>query len=182
METSNIRQIYLFNEISTSSYGEMIIPLLEEKNKYDIIILYMNSYGGDTEIGYSIMESLNLLKKKIVTINVGICYSMAQVVYLSGDIRLCTPSAKFMIHETSFYNTSPKSVGSLEKEIKQTLKLDDKLNNYIIKKTKLNKKSLSKILELKEDYFYGSTEAISNGTSHKIIKNLNLYHILRNLK
>lgn len=181
METSNIRQIYLFNEISPSCYNETIKPLLEERNKYDVILLYMNSYGGDTEIGYSIIEALQLLKKKIITINLGLCYSMAQVVYLCGDIRLCTPSAKFMIHETSYYHTSPKSVGSLEKEIKETIRLDDKLNNYIIKKTKLTKKSLGKILETKEDYYYGSSEAINNGTTHRIIRALSLKHILKGI-
>lgn len=175
----NIKQVFLFNEIVQSSYGDVIQPLLEEKSKYDTILFYLNSYGGDTEIGYSIMESLKLLKKTIITINVGACYSMAQVVYLCGDIRLCTPSSKFMIHETSFYNSSPKKVGSLEKEIKETLRMDDKLNNYIIKRTKFNKKSLQKILETKEDYYYNSNEAIINGTAHRIIKGLALKNIVK---
>lgn len=179
LENLSIQQVYLFNDISPSSYGEVMKPLLEERGKYDTIIFYMNCYGGDTESGYAIMESLKFLKKKVITINVGVCYSMAQVVYLCGDVRLCTPSSKFMIHETSFYNTSPKRVGSLEKEIKETMRLDDKLNNYIIKRTKFNKKSLHKIIESKEDYYYNSTEAVNNGTAHRVIKGFNLKHILR---
>ena len=181
LENLNIKQVYLFDDIAPSSYGNIIRPLLEEKNKYDTIILYMNSYGGDTESGYSIMESLKFLKKNIITINVGVCYSMSQVVYLCGDIRLCTPSAKFMIHETSFYNTSPKRVGSLEKEIKETMKLDDKLNNYIISRTNFNKKSLNKIIESKEDYYYNSTEAVNNGTCHRIIKSFDFKNILKKI-
>ena len=65
LENLNIKQVYLFDDIAPSSYGNIIRPLLEEKNKYDTIILYMNSYGGDTESGYSIMESLKFLKKNI---------------------------------------------------------------------------------------------------------------------
>jgi hypothetical protein len=70
-------------------------------------------------------------------------------------------------------------VGSLEKEIKETMRLDDKLNSYIIKRTKFNKKSLHKIIESKEDYYYNSIEAINNGTVHRIIRGFNLKHILR---
>lgn len=177
----NIKKIYLFDEILENSYGEVIKPLFEENKEYDTIIFYLNSYGGEVEIGYSIIESLKLLKKKIITINVGVCYSMAQIIYLCGDVRLCTPSAKFMIHETFFHNIAPKRVASLEKELKETMQMDNKLNDYIVKRTKISKKELNKILQSKEDYYYNSNEAINNGTVHNIIKDLNLKSILKKI-
>lgn len=176
----SVKNIYLFDDIDTNTYGQVIKPLLENKEAYSTILFFINSYGGDVDVGYCLIEFLKLLKKKIITVNVGACYSMAQVVYLCGDIRLSIPSAKFMIHETSFYNTSPKKIASLEKEIKETIQMDEKINNYIIERTNFTKSELKNILVSKEDYYYSSKQAILNGTTHRVIKSLNYKNLIKN--
>jgi len=176
MET--VREVHLFDYVDFQSYKDIMKILLTKTNSYSKIIMYMNSYGGDVEIGLSLLKTLKLLKKEIITINMGYCCSMAHILYLAGDVRLTLPFSNFMIHGSSYWQETPKAIEDVKIDVTKTMKQDKYLNDYIIKRSKMKKKDLDDILSARKDFYYGSEEAIKNGTSHRIIKSLSPRTIL----
>lgn len=144
--------------------------LIKDKKNYSTIKLYINSYGGDVWVGYSIINTLRMLKKKLITVNCGNCYSMAYNIYIIGEERLAFKDSWFMIHDGTMINNNSR------KTVKKVIQIDDwfcdKLNKDINSYTKINEKKLSTILQNNEDYYFNAREGLKNGTCHKIISSI----------
>jgi ATP-dependent Clp protease, protease subunit len=64
------------------------------------ISIHINSPGGDVGEGWAIYDEIRYLAKthKVITVNDGLCASMASVIFLAGDKRVMRPNSKLMIH------------------------------------------------------------------------------------
>jgi len=169
MKEERIKEAFLIGEIEQKSY-EIMEELIKDKKNYDTIKLYINSFGGDVWSGYSIINSLRMLKKKLITVNCGSCLSMAYHIYISGEERIAFRDSIFMIHNgTTVANGATQTV-------KRILQIDDwigkKLNDDIISSTKINEKKLKTILEKNEDFYFTAKDGLKNGTCHKIISSI----------
>jgi len=166
---NEIREVFLIGDIEQKTY-EIMEDLIKDRKNYSTIKLYINSFGGDTWIGYSIINTLRMLKKKIITVNCGNCYSMAYNIYILGDERLAFKDSMFMIHDGS------QQLNGSTQTVRRVMELDNwicqKLNKDIINLTKFNEKKLKIILDKNEDYYFFAKEGILNGTCHKIISSI----------
>ncbi|MBQ3325610.1 ATP-dependent Clp protease proteolytic subunit [Candidatus Saccharibacteria bacterium] len=63
------------------------------------IRLYINSPGGDVTEGFSLISAIKLSKTPIYTINVGVWYSMAFLIGITGHKRFSLPCSTFLMHE-----------------------------------------------------------------------------------
>lgn len=160
------RILLLKEEINSNTANDLILKLLylDSINTNDIY-LYINSYGGDVSQGLAIIDTMNYIKSKVITIVVGVAYSMAAIILTEGDKRYALHHSEIMIHEPST-NTNGKAseIIASSKRIGTTKELLAK----IIKKK--SSKTLKKILnDMNNDYFLTPEDAKEYGLIDKII-------------
>lgn len=160
------RILLLKGEVNTESVNELIFKLLylDSINTNDIY-LYINSYGGDVMQGLALIDTMNYIKSKVITIVVGVAYSMAAIILTEGAQRYALEHSEIMIHEPAT-NTNGKAsdIIASSKRIGTTKELLAK----IIKKK--SPKTLKKILEdMNTDYFLTAEDAKEYGIIDKII-------------
>lgn len=77
------------------------------------ITIYISSPGGECDAGFAVIDCMNKLKSKGITINticIGSCSSMASVILASGTVgyRYAFPSSRIMIHQAGIEATGGK--------------------------------------------------------------------------
>jgi len=85
-------------------YYELMRTLIENKEKADVINLYLNSTGGDFSLGMALIDAMNLCKKNGVTIKtiaIGKVQSIAFLIFANGKKRYSFEHADFMLHSPS---------------------------------------------------------------------------------
>ncbi len=90
----------LDNTQKTTKYDHVIPTLvaLEESDKFDGIILLINTLGGDVEAGLAIAEVIASLSKPTVSIVLGGGHSIGVPLAVSADKSFIVPSATMTIH------------------------------------------------------------------------------------
>lgn len=160
------RILILKGSINKDSANEIIMQLLylDSRNHNDIY-LYINSSGGDVMQGLAIIDTMNYIKSKVITIVIGVAYSMAAIILSSGSKRYALPHSEIMIHEPSM-NTGGKA-----SEIVISSKRIDDMRLILAKIIKRkSSKSLNQIIkDMNKDYFLTSKDAESYGLIDKVI-------------
>lgn len=160
------RIIVLKDEINSTNASDLIFKLLylDSINTNDIY-LYINSPGGEVLQGLAIIDTMNYIKSKVITIVVGIAYSMAAIILSEGNKRYALPHSEIMIHEPM---TTTEGKASIILNSSNRITKTKELLAHIIKKK--SAKPLKKILEdMQKDYFLTPEEAKDYGLIDKII-------------
>lgn len=165
------RLIYLTGEINEDTTAEFIknIRLMDHVTDKDITVL-INSEGGEVQAGMAIYDAIRECHSKVITHTVGVCHSMAGVIFQAGDVRLMSPNATLMVHEGSdgFGPDHPKNI---ERWVKESIRIskitDDILFKRIKQKKPRYKKSDFQNLLL-FDTIYTAKETIEMGLADKL--------------
>lgn len=64
----------------------------------DILYLMLSSPGGSVDLGITLYNYLRALPCFVVTHNIGSVESIANVVFLAGELRLAAPHSRFLLH------------------------------------------------------------------------------------
>jgi ATP-dependent Clp protease protease subunit len=101
----------------------------------DPIHLFINSPGGNVDDGFALIDIMKQCKSKIVTYAQGCVASMATLIFISGNERVCYKHSIFMFHDMfaggADYSAKLKSrMEFFDKEYKV-------LENHILENTKL---------------------------------------------
>lgn len=157
-------EIYIYDVID-SYMGVCALDVakaLKRAKDDEEVVVRINSAGGEVEEGIAIYELLRSSGKKIKTIVDGKCYSIATIVFLSGDERLMAKSSELMIH-LPWIDPSGQSLTSedLQKMAEMMRGAEEKISNIYSERTSLSK---SEVLELmKQERFMTADEAIKFG-------------------
>ncbi len=164
------RIIFLCGEINDELANSVIAELLYlDSQSNEDIYLYINSPGGEITAGMAIYDTINYIKSDVSTICIGIAASMGAFLLLSGTKgkRYSLENSEIMIHQPL------GGVKGQATEIKivaeRILKIKNKLNKIISKKTNIPIKKVEKDTE--RDYYLEPIEALKYGIIDKIIKN-----------
>ena len=164
------RIIFLCGEINDELANSVIAELLYlDSQSNEDIYLYINSPGGEITAGMAIYDTINYIKSDVSTICIGIAASMGAFLLLSGTKgkRYSLENSEIMIHQPL------GGVKGQATEIKivaeRILKIKNKLNKIISKKTNIPIKKIEKDTE--RDYYLEPIEALKYGIIDKIIKN-----------
>lgn len=99
------RIIFLGSEIDDELANQIIgvMLYLDSESNAKPIYLYINCPGGSVIAGLAIFDTMNHIKSKVVTINVGLSASMASFLLCGGTkgMRLALPHSRVMIHQVS---------------------------------------------------------------------------------
>jgi ATP-dependent Clp protease protease subunit len=96
--------ITLFDDIDDDLAYTIITQLLymDSLDSDEPIIMYINSPGGSVYAGLAIIDTMNLMRRKVTTIGMGICASMgASLLFAGTGARKALPNCRIMIHSVS---------------------------------------------------------------------------------
>lgn len=162
------RIIVLNSQINEESSNDVIMKLLYlDSLNHDDIYLYINSPGGVVSQGLAIIDCMNYINSKVITICVGVAYSMAAVILSCGakGNRFALPNSEIMIHQVS------GGVTGKTEDVNLSVKRMNKINKLLTKLVadNSNKKYSGVFLDMKKDYFMDVKDAKKYGIIDKII-------------
>jgi ATP-dependent Clp protease protease subunit len=104
-QQSPIRQVsyYLCGEILDPQYYTEMFYTLRTASDNDVICLHLNSSGGDFNTGLQIINNIIASEASVVTILEARAYSMAALIFLSGDKLIVHDNCQLMFHIYSGY-------------------------------------------------------------------------------
>ena len=132
------------------------------------IEMFINSGGGSATAGNAIISAMELSETPIVTYGVGIVASMALGIFISGDVRIASRTARFMYHSIA-YGTDGH-IRDHEDSIKEANILQDIYNDLFIDRTKMTKETMERIRKEKKDFFFSGKKAVELGVADDVLQ------------
>lgn len=177
------RNIYLFTEVNDESI-EKIVKQINDYNVLDDQIeieakrygftyerkpidLYIDTYGGSLMPTFGLINLMDSSKTPIHTYSMGRAMSAGFMILISGKMRYAYKNTTIMYHQLS--TGAFGTIGKIENEVELSKRLQSELEDIVIRKTKLDSKTLKEIYDLKKDVFYTSEEALKLGIVDEII-------------
>ncbi len=160
--------ITLFEEIDDDTSYAIITQLLylDSLETTDDIKLYINSPGGSVTAGLAIIDTINTMKRKVQTIGIGSCASMAALLLLSGTgERKALKNTRVMLHSVSggsIGNYHDIKINFIEGEY-----LQKKMMTLVSNSTNLSLEEVEKLTE--RDCYMSTDECIKNGIIDSVV-------------
>lgn len=98
-----VRQVsyYICGELKEPQYYTELFYTLRTASETDLIYLHLNSPGGDFNTGLQIINNIAASSARVVTILEARAYSMAALIFLSGDELFVHDNCQLMFHTYS---------------------------------------------------------------------------------
>ncbi|GGG10686.1 ATP-dependent Clp protease proteolytic subunit [Paenibacillus albidus] len=134
------------------------------------IQMYINSPGGSVSAGFSIYDTMQLIKPQVSTICIGFAASFASLLLVAGakGKRYALPNSEIMIHQPSGGAQGPAS--DIEISARRILRLKKKVVDIMEERTGLPADKIR--ADMERDYFMTAEEALDYGMIDKIITHL----------
>lgn len=130
------------------------------------IILRINSCGGYVTTGYAIIDAIITSKTPVYTVNLGLCASMAFLVFIAGHKRFSMPHAEYLLHDGSTMGMD--STAKIKDRIEfETGKLAKSTKDFVLSKTKITKNMYEK--NYRVEWYFLPDEAKKYGIVDYII-------------
>jgi ATP-dependent Clp protease protease subunit len=170
------KTVYLFDEVGTNSTLKCIQQLqniIESNDDYenpkDPIKLIINSGGGDVYDGLALIGFIESSPIQINTYSYGgRVMSMALPIFLAGKVRTATKYTTFM-HHTSSWGMDYAKIEIHKQELAEVERLENMINDLVIRNTKIDKKTLDKYQEINREWYIPAVQAKKLGIIHHLI-------------
>lgn len=95
-----VRQVsyYLCGDIHEPQYYTELFYTLRSAAETDLVYIHLNSPGGDFNTGLQIINNVRASNARVVTILEARAYSMAALIFLSGDELVVHDNCQLMFH------------------------------------------------------------------------------------
>ena len=141
-------KIYIDGEIGSKVTLESVRNQVLALGDIDVLNVDINSGGGDVTVGYAIHDYLKGLDVEVKTKAVGICASIATVIFLAGNERSMLPNAELMIHNPWIQPTAPMGASDLE-ELADYMRVEEnKLANFYTSELGADKKTIEGLMDV----------------------------------
>jgi ATP-dependent Clp protease protease subunit len=167
------RKIFFGKQVDQASIEEIIkkiISINEDDSYltklyilYDLeycpkpIEIYIDTYGGHV---YQILGLVSVMEKSktvIHTIATGAAMSCGFIMLIFGHKRFCYEHATIMYHQIS--SGVRGKIEDMEQEVIHTKRLQDKIEEFTLRRTKISKEKIDQIRKEKIDWFIDAEEA-----------------------
>lgn len=100
---ASVRQVsyYICGELLEPQYYTELYYTLRTATETDLIYIHLNSPGGDFNTGLQIINNIAASDAKVVTVLEARAYSMAAMIFLSGDELYVHDNCQLMLHTYS---------------------------------------------------------------------------------
>ncbi|MFE4710138.1 ATP-dependent Clp endopeptidase proteolytic subunit ClpP [Paenibacillus sp. NPDC056722] len=166
------RIVFVGSQIEDGMANSIVAQLLylaaEDPDKD--IHMYINSPGGVTTAGFSIYDTMQLIKPQVNTICTGMAMSFGSLLLLSGakGKRCALPSSEIMIHQPS--GGAQGQASDIAISAKRILQLRSKVVQITAERTGQSVEKVEK--DMDRDFFMNAEEALEYGIIDKIITHL----------
>ena len=139
------RKLFLYNEVKAENMEKIVKQLFVlDKLNHKPIYLYINSPGGSVSDGFSLINSIKLLKSLVITIITGEACSMGGLISIAGNKRFMTKNSFWMGHDMRGGIWGDYS-GKVEHRAEYIKKCWKMIENHLREYTKLTNKDLEQL-------------------------------------
>lgn len=131
------------------------------------IKIYIDSYGGKV---YQILGLVSVIEKsetEIHTICTGVAMSSGFIMLISGHKRFAYKHSTPLYHQIS--GMAIGNMKDIQEKVEEMERLQNKLEEITLEKTKISSKKLKKIYKKKKDWYMTSEKALKLGVIDEII-------------
>lgn len=168
----NDRIIFISEQISDPLASLVVAQLLylESQDNAKDISLYINSPGGSVTAGMAIYDTMRFIKCDVSTICIGICASMAAVLFASGTKgkRIALPNSKIMIHQPLLSGHFQDQTTNLEIEAKNMLETKNAINQILADATGKSVEQIEK--DTDRNYYMNAAAAKEYGIADMVLE------------
>lgn len=159
------KEIILINEDDREL--EKLYKIYDLEYKPKPIEIFIDSYGGYV---YQVFGLVGIMEKSITpihTICTGAAMSYGFIMLIHGHKRFCYEHGTPLYHQVS--SGVDGKVQDMEEELKEVNRLQNKLEEMTIRKTKISKSALAENRKNKVDWFMDAKEALELKVVDEII-------------
>jgi ATP-dependent Clp protease protease subunit len=184
METPKHRDIFLSQTIDQPSIKDVISKIIEInehdkkirallKENYDSyynpkpIKIYIDSYGGNVYQCFGLIGIMEKSETPIHTIVTGTAMSAGFLIAVSGHRRFCYDYSTLMYHQLSA--AAWDNLKSIEENVDEFKRIQKIAENIVSSRTKINKKKLKEIYDMKHDWYITPDDAKEYGCIDEIL-------------
>jgi ATP-dependent Clp protease protease subunit len=170
---SKLSRIVTLGEINSETANDIIRLIYEineedgEKAQAEPIKLIINSLGGELYSGMALVDVIEASATPVYTICHGAAMSMGLVVFAAGRYRVASKYATFMYHESSY--PLEDKLQSHKQELKEADRTDKLCDDYLLSKTKFDKKQLASVRKTRGEWYLDVETAYKYGLVDEII-------------
>jgi ATP-dependent Clp protease protease subunit len=168
----------IFGEAPDMVSAKSVTEFLDNNKEATDIIVRINSRGGDVQEGWAINDLLMNSGKKIKTIGEGKIYSIATIIFLTGEEREIMKNADGLIHNPFIppFTLADQYESDDLLKIAEALKQEEaKILDYYVERTGSPVEKLAEYM--KEDTKLSAEDMLSLGFATKIIEPVKAYAI-----
>ena len=161
-------KIYIDGEIGSKVTLESVRNQVLALGDIDVLNVDINSGGGDVTVGYAIHDYLKGLNVKVNTKAVGVCASIATVIFLAGEDRGMLPNAEIMIHNPWIQPNQGMEASDLEELASYMRDEENKLANFYSGKLGADKETIEGLMKVETRMDLNQSKSIGfvNANSH----------------
>jgi ATP-dependent Clp protease, protease subunit len=167
------RRVFFSEDVNQESATEVIRKLwyLELTAPGKPITLMINSPGGSVDAGFAIWDQIKMISSPVTTVVTGLAASMGSILSLCAGRgrRLCTPNARFLIHQPSIHGGLRGQASDLEIHAREILKTRARIVQLYVDATGKDRDTIAAAIE--RDTWLSAEEAKDFGLIDKIITN-----------
>ncbi|AIQ73530.1 MULTISPECIES: ATP-dependent Clp endopeptidase proteolytic subunit ClpP [Paenibacillus] len=156
------------DQLANSIVAQLLFLSAEDPDKD--IHMYINCPGGSITAGFSIYDTMQLIKPPVNTICTGMAASFGSLLLLAGakGKRYALPNSEIMIHQP--HGGAQGQASDIAISAKRILKAREVLVQITADRTG---QTVEKVLQdMDRDYFMSADEAVEYGIIDKVITNL----------
>lgn len=179
IKSENIVYIYYYDGINQENVKTIIniISALVSREKPTCLYFIFASNGGSVDAGVVFYNFLRSLPVTVITHNIGVIDSIANVIFLAGKKRYAVPHSTFLLHGVSIHIQNLilylPSINEMLDRIKQDHK---KIANIVCENTTITEK------EITELFLQGETKDVQFALSKNLIHAIKLPEIPRDAR
>ncbi len=155
------------NDTVANSIIAQMLFLASQDPKKDIQ-LYINTPGGSVTAGMAIYDTMQYVKCPVSTVCVGMAASMGATLLAAGEKgkRFALPNSEILLHQVM--GEAGGQAVEIEITAKQIIKIKDKLNKILAKRTGQSLEKVEK--DTDRDFYLTAEEAKEYGIIDQVIK------------
>lgn len=164
------RIIFVNGEIDTPMAATIVAELLflDSSDSEKAIHMYIQSPGGLVTAGFSIIDTMNIIKAPVYTYCVGLCASMGAMIFSQGDKghRYILENAEFMIHQP--LGGAEGQCTDVQIAAKNIQKTKERLYKMLVNASGKTYAEIERDCE--RDYFMDAQETVNYGLADSVLK------------
>lgn len=159
------------NELALRINRELLA--LEKADPSAPIIAWINSPGGEVYSGFSIYDTIQFIKPRVITIVSGMAASMGSIISLAAEKkdRFIFPRSKILLHQPLIAGTITGPASDIAIHAKDIIDLKSKMHKLYAERSGTSVERFVELLD--RDRWVSPEEAIELGLVSKIIFNRN---------